>query len=176
MTIRPATAADVPAIVPLVRKVEAYHQRSNPAKYLFRGDPGEMYRAWLERSTTDERAVFLVCDAAARGEPPNVVGFLIGTVEPEIRIYVLREYGWVHDLWIDEAYRHEGVGRQLVMQAIERFAGLGVKQVRLDVLANNEPARKLFEACGFRPSVVEMLLEVNGGAGRQGAWDPEKGA
>lgn len=174
MTIRPATAADVSAVVSLVRKVEAYHQKSNPAKYLFRSDPGELYRAWLDRSAGDDRAVFLVCDAAGRGDPPAVVGFLIGTVEPEVRIYVLREYGWVHDLWIDEAYRHEGVGRQLVMQAVERFVDLGVRQIRLDVLADNEPARKLFEACGFRPSVVEMLVEVNGGVDPAAAWTPEE--
>ncbi|MDB5295955.1 MAG: GCN5-related N-acetyltransferase, partial [Phycisphaerales bacterium] len=162
MTIRPATAADVPAVLPLVSKVEAHHQRADPQKYTFRADPGTMYRGWLQRNTTDARAVFLVADAARAGEPPRVVGFLIGTIEKEVPIYVLTEYGWVHDLWVDEAYRHEGVGRQLVMQAVERFAALGAKQVRMDVLATNEPAKALFANCGFRPSVVEMLLEVNG--------------
>ena len=37
---------------------------------------------------------------------------------------------------------------------------MGVKQVRLDTAVANEPAQKLFEACGFRASVVEMLVEV----------------
>jgi ribosomal protein S18 acetylase RimI-like enzyme len=160
MTIRTATADDVPSVLPLVRKEAAFHEAADPAKYGFKADPGEMYRGWLTRQTTDPRGVFLVADAAGRGEPPRVVAFLIGTVEKEIPIYRLTEYGFVHDVWVDEDYRHEGVGRQLVMQAVERFADLGAKQVRLDVLVTNAPARKLFEACGFRSSVTEMIHET----------------
>lgn len=160
MTIRPATVEDVPSVLPLVRKEAAFHEAADPAKYGFKPDPGEMYRGWMTRQATDPRGVFFVADAAGRGEPPRVVGFLIGTIEAEIRIYRLAEYGFVHDVWVDEDYRHEGTARQLVMQAIERFTQLGAKQVRLDVLMKNEPAQKLFEACGFRPSVVEMLLEM----------------
>jgi RimJ/RimL family protein N-acetyltransferase len=44
------------------------------------------------------------------------------------------------------------------MLAVERFREIGVPQVRLDAAAQNAVARKLFEACGFRPSTTEMLL------------------
>jgi ribosomal protein S18 acetylase RimI-like enzyme len=160
VNVRPAQPNDVPAVLPLVRKVAAFHQALDPAKYSFKSDPGELYRAWLMRKTSDELAVFLVADVAAAGEPPRVVGFLIGTVEAEIPIYTLREFGFVHDLWVEDDYRHEGIGRQLVMQAIERFSEIGVAQVRLDVLERNEPARNLFAACGFRASAVEMIREL----------------
>jgi ribosomal protein S18 acetylase RimI-like enzyme len=89
-----------------------------------------------------------------------LVGFLIGTVEREIPIYRLEEYGFIHDLWVEPDYRNEGLARQLVTLATERFRAIGVKQVRLDVLVTNVPARGLFEACGFRPSVTEMLIEL----------------
>jgi RimJ/RimL family protein N-acetyltransferase len=48
----------------------------------------------------------------------------------------------------------------MTMLLIEKFRELGVKQIRCDTAAKNETARKLFESCGFRPSVVEMLLEM----------------
>ena len=144
----------------MVRKEAAFHEGLDPAKYPFKADPGEMYRGWLTNRATDRRSVFLVADAAARDEPPRPIGFLIGTVEREIGIYRLAEYGFVHDVWVDEDYRHEGVGRQLVMRAVERFKEIGVKQVRLDVVHSNDPAKKMFEQCGFRPSVVEMLVEL----------------
>ncbi|HEX8911009.1 MAG TPA: GNAT family N-acetyltransferase [Humisphaera sp.] len=160
MTIRPATAADLPAVLPMVRKEAAFHEGLDPAKYPYRSDPGEVYRGWLTKRVTDERSVFLVADAAGRGEPPRPVGFLIGMVEAEIPIYRVREFGFVHDVWVDDDYRHEGVGRQLVMRAVERFKEIGVVQVRLDVVHTNEAARKLFEQCGFRPSVTEMLVEL----------------
>lgn len=162
MNVRPATPDDVPAVLPMVRRTAAFHQNLDPAKYSFRADPGEMYRDWLGRKTADPRAVFLVADIARGGEPPRVAGFVIGTVEAEIPIYTLREFGFIHDLWVEETYRHEGIGRQLLMQAIERFKEIGVEQVRLDVLTVNEPAKKLFESSGFRPSIIEMIYRFEG--------------
>ena len=47
------------------------------------------------------------------------LGFLVGTVEREIPIYRLAEFGFIHDLWVEPAYRNEGVARQMVMVAVE---------------------------------------------------------
>jgi len=154
MEIRPATPADVPAVLPMVRKIAAMHEKLDPAKYAFRSDPGEMYRGWLVSRSRDARSVFLVANT---GE--NIVGFLVGTVEPEIPIYKLREMGFIHDIWVEEDYRHEGIGRQLLTVAVERFRDIGVKQVRGDTAWPNEAARDLMRAVGFRPSIVEMLIE-----------------
>jgi ribosomal protein S18 acetylase RimI-like enzyme len=156
MEIRPATPEDVPAVLPMVKKLCELHRGWDAAKYSFLDGIEEMYRGWLAARAKDARAVFLVADRAGRGP----VGFLIGTVEREIPIYKLAEYGFVHDLWVDPEYRNEGVARQMVMLAVERFRQIGVTQVRLDTASPNEAARKLFESCGFRPSVVEMLREV----------------
>lgn len=161
MLIRPATPEDVPAVLPMVAKICALHESWDPAKYGFRDQPAEMYRRWLAARANDPRSVFLVAQREATDAQPSILaGFIIGTVESEIPIYRIKEFGFLHDLWVEEAYRHEGVGRQLVMRAVERFAQIGVPQVRLDTAAANEPARGLFRACGFRVDTMEMLLEV----------------
>ena len=156
MDIRPATPDDVPAVLPMVRKVCAFHESLDPAKYSFRDDPGRMYDRWLVTRARDPRSVFLVAEA----EPGRLAGFLVGTVEAEIPIYKIKEFGFVHDLWVEEKYRNEGTARQMVTLAVERFREMGVPQVRLDVAHANEPARGLFAACGFRPCIVEMLIEL----------------
>jgi len=140
----------------MVRRLCELHRGWDRAKYDFVEGIEEMYRGWLTARASDPRAVFLVADREGRGP----VGFLIGTVEREIPIYRLKEYGFIHDLWVEEEYRHEGVARQMVMRAVERFGEIGVAQVRLDTAAANEAARRLFERCGFRMSVVEMLREM----------------
>lgn len=161
MLIRTATPDDVPAVLPMVAKICALHQSWDPAKYGFRDRPAEMYRRWMTTRADDPRSVFLVAQRPANDAQPSILaGFIVGTVETEIPIYRLHEFGFLHDLWVEEAYRHEGVGRQLVMRAIEQFARIGVPQVRLDTAAVNEPARGLFRACGFRIDTMEMLLEL----------------
>src|SRR3954449_11612633 len=156
MDIRAARADDVPAVLPMVRKLCELHRAWDPAKYDFVEGIEEMYRGWLTARSTDLRAVFLVADRPGHGP----VAFLIGTVERDIPIYRPKEFGFIHDLWVEEDYRHEGVARQLVMRAVERFGEIGVSQVRLDTAAANEAARRLFERCGFRASVTEMLIQL----------------
>jgi ribosomal protein S18 acetylase RimI-like enzyme len=155
MEIRPATAADVPGVLPMVEKICALHEAWDPAKYGFLPNPHEKYRRWLTSRATDPRSVFLVAEQEGR-----LIAFLIGAVENEIPIYRVQEFAFIHDLWVEEEYRHEGIARQMVMLAIERFKSTGVTQIRLDTAANNEPARKLFASCGFRISTMEMLLEI----------------
>ena len=164
MNVRPATPEDVPVVLPMVRRIAEFHRDLDAAKYAFDGDPGEMYRGWLTKRATDPRSVFLVAERSAG----TLVGFLIAGVEREIPIYVIGSFGLIHDLWVDERYRHEGLARQMVTLAVERFAEIGVPQVRLYAAWSNGPARKLFEACGFRPSSVEMLIETGGTGVGQG--------
>ncbi|HEX4794450.1 MAG TPA: GNAT family N-acetyltransferase [Humisphaera sp.] len=160
MTIRPATAQDIPSVLPMVTKIARFHEDLDAAKYGLDEDPAESYRSWLAERARDQRSVFLVADAASSGEPPRLVAFLVGGVHREIPIYRLKEYGFIYDLWVEEPYRNEGIARQLVTLALERFEQIGVEQVRLDTLITNAAARGLFKACGFRESVVEMLIDV----------------
>jgi len=161
MEIRSARPDDVEAVVPMVEKICALHKSWDVAKFGFVDDVAGMYRGWLTRRADDPQSVFLVAAA-----PDRLAGFLIGTVEQSIPIYRIKQFGFIHDLWVDEEYRHEGIGRQLTTVAIERFAALGVQQIRLDTAADNDAARSLFAACGFRPSATEMLLEVGGAPDR----------
>lgn len=170
MVIRPARAEDVPGVLPMVAKICAFHENLDPAKYGFLAQPERMYENWLVSRAKDRRSVFLVAEREASGsEPAVLVGFLVADTEREIGIYRLKEYGFVHDLWVEPAYRNEGLARQLVMLAIERFREMGVGQARMDVASRNEPALRLFEACGFRVSTVEMLIELDGA--REGKGD-----
>jgi len=144
----------------MVEKVCALHEQWDPAKYSFLPGIAQMYEDWLRERASSRRSVFLVAEASGPGK--KLVGMIVGSVEREIPIYRLKEYGFLHDLWVEPEYRNEGIARQMVMLAVEKFKQMGVKQIRCDTAGKNEIARKLFESCGFRVSVVEMLLELKG--------------
>jgi ribosomal protein S18 acetylase RimI-like enzyme len=162
MTIRPATPADVPSVLPMVEQIVALHARWDPAKYAPLPDVPGMYRAWLAARARDPRSVFLVAERDG-----TVVGFLVSTIEREIPIYKVEAYAFIHDLWVEPAYRNEGVARQMVTLAIERYTELGVPQVRLETAAANDVARALFATCGFRVSTIDMLLSLEPAEGNE---------
>lgn len=155
MLVRPATAADVPAILPMVRALCAMHRAMDPDKYNFLPDIEDRYARWLPHRAADSRSVFLTAAA------PQPVAFLVATIEPEIPIYTTREFAFIHDVWVERTHRAQGIARHLVDAAVARFSELGVKQVRLDTARANESARRLFASCGFRESSTEMLRVIS---------------
>lgn len=55
----------------------------------------------------------------------------------------------VHTLAVHPAFARRGVGRALVEFAERLGRSRGIKALRLDVTAGNEPALRLYESCGF---------------------------
>lgn len=158
MLIRPATVSDVTFVLPMIAKICALHESWDKAKYGFLPNTERSYQGWLKKMVGSDRAVFLVAETSE--QPTNLAGFIVATIEKEIPIYRLKEYGFIHDLWVEPEYRRTGVAKQMVTRTIEGFKQMGVQQIRLDTAAINEAARRLFSECGFRVSTIEMLTEL----------------
>lgn len=192
--IRNATPRDVPAILPMVRQICDLHAQADPERFKVRPDVLDRYASWLPERAVDPRSVLLVAEAhegpppgsdsevedtAGRGGtrfremgPPDaphhastLVGFTVGTVEPEVPIFWVPEAGWIHDLWVEPHARGRGVAAALIEAALSRFRTIGVEQVRLHTGQFNDAARTIFTKHGFRACVVEMLRPLERDAG-----------
>lgn len=154
MQIRAGLESDVPQLLPMVAKLARLHQSWDPERYAYRSDVGAMYDSWLRQRARDPDSVLIVAEVSES----HIVGFLVATVEHDIPIYTTGKYGFIHDVWVEEDYRHEGIARQMTMLAVERFKSMGISQVRLETAEANDAARALFASCGFRTSTTEMML------------------
>lgn len=70
------------------------------------------------------------------------------------------EYMVCHALASLPLLQGKGIGRQMVEYCIDYAKRRGFKAIRLDVVPDNIPARKLYEKCGFR-YVGDVDLERN---------------
>jgi ribosomal protein S18 acetylase RimI-like enzyme len=163
MQIRLAQPSDIPHLQPMIARICALHEAWDQSKYGFLPDPEQRYVSWLNRLIPNSRDLCLVAEDTSQktSEKHHLAGFLIATVEREVPIYRLKEFAFIHDLWVEERYRHTGIARQMVMQTIAHFQQLKIQQIRLDTAHVNEVARELFASCGFRISTIEMLIELN---------------
>jgi len=163
MIIRSAHPSDIPHLFPLIEKICDFHKTLDTDRYNFLPNQGQRYEKWLTKLLLDSRHLCLVAetDSLESETSPQLVAYLIATLESEIPIYQLKEYGYIHDLWVEESYRHQGIARQMVMRTIAHFQKSGVQQIRLNTVVNNDSAFKLYADCGFRASTVEMLIQCN---------------
>jgi GNAT superfamily N-acetyltransferase len=152
--LRNGTATDVTALTPMMERICALHQEWDPAKYGFVDEAIPMYRRWLEQRADDPDSVFVVAASADR-----LLAFAIGTTENAAPIFQPATYGLIRDFWVEDDWRRNNIGRELLRATIDQFHTLGITQIRLETAAANEGARRFFAACGFRPCAIEMLIE-----------------
>jgi GNAT superfamily N-acetyltransferase len=80
--------------------------------------------------------------------------FLVGTENGEIVVIgAVRKYtedcGELKRLRVRRDRQRRGLGQAMMLRLVERARELGYKELILDSLPDNLPARRLFEKCGF---------------------------
>lgn len=161
IAIRAAVVEDIPNLLPMIAKICDFHRSRDPARYGFLPQVERMYPKWIRGMIANQQDLCLVAEDDAIAADSKLVAFLIAELETEVPIYEVKHYGYIHDLWVEADYRRLGLAKQLVMQAIEHFRQVGVPQVRLTTLVENQAAQRLYESCGFRSSTIEMLVEID---------------
>ena len=99
-------------------------------------------------------------DAATRPDDVLVAvvdGVVAGYVAlgPVLPLAANRHVLELKGLAVDPGQRRRGIGASLVRAAVEAASARGARRLRLRVLAPNQAARALYEACGFE---VEGVL------------------
>ena len=60
------------------------------------------------------------------------------------------EVAVVHLLCVNPRFQHQGIGHQAMELAVDLARKMGKKAIRLDALACNTPAQRLYESLGFQ--------------------------
>ena len=77
-------------------------------------------------------------------------GELVGNV-----VVVIKEnednnvYGWIDDMFVSKDYRRLGIGKHLMVAAINRLRCLQIKESRLEVWSSNERAMAMYQSVGY---------------------------
>lgn len=148
MTIRPATPADLTALVRVAR--QAIHEAFSPAKY-----PGNPVEAFLDEAVTypqyaaamqDKRTTFWLAEDGG-----ELVGFLKLRRHAPPRRMTERNALEIVQLYLIEQSTGRGWGRQLMTFALDYALSQGQRAVWLGVWEHNLSARAFYEKMGFTP-------------------------
>ena len=91
----------------------------------------------------------------------DVVGFVTFDVESgRYRQDVSR--GVVHNIYVRDDDRNEGIGYALLAAAEAELETLGVDIVSLQAMASNDRARRFYREHGYTPHRIELEKPING--------------
>jgi ribosomal protein S18 acetylase RimI-like enzyme len=150
VTIRDAQEADLDAVAVLAARLVRLHHGWDPRRYLLEEPVEAGYRWWLGSQLGGEDLLLLVAEQGGK-----VVGYLYGALEPRDWAMLLEAHGAIHDVYVDEAARGQGVAGKL-LEAGLAWLGARAENVVLHSAVENEAAQRLFARHGFRRTMVEM--------------------
>lgn len=155
-TIRPATLADLPALGRLGALLVGVHHDFDPQRFLpARAGTQRGYAGFLAGEIERDGAVVLAADEAG-----EVIGYAYGSLEGHDWMALRGPAGVIHDLVVDPTRRGQGIGARLLGEAVAALTAIGAPRLVLATAARNEAARRLFDAAGFRPTMIEMTREL----------------
>ena len=155
--IRRATRDDLPALGRLGALLLRTHHDFDRLRFLAAGDDAEEGYAWFlgTQLKRDDVAIFV---AERDGE---VLGYVYAGIEPHSWKELRDEAGFIHDIAVDERGRRGGLARALLDRAFEWLRERGQPRVVLWTADRNAAAQRLFEALGFRRTMIEMTRELD---------------
>lgn len=159
--IRRAESRDIPALGHLGASLMRIHHTFDARRFLPPGDhPETGYADFLSTQLNDPDMLVLVAERVVPGRDTVVVGYVYAGIEPESFKELRARAGYIHDILVSDDRRGSGVGAQLIEAAVAWLREQGMPRVLLWTAAPNENARRLFEAHGFRATMVEMTREL----------------
>lgn len=152
--VRRATKADAPAVAEFAMKLVEQHIAYDPKRFSPIATLEGM--TWFYGTQTEaEHAAVFVAESESR-----IVGFsYVGYEEISYQGLATRS-AWVHDIYIDPAERHGGVGRALMDAAVGYAKERGATKLMLWTAESNVDAQRFFEQAGFVTTMREMMLEL----------------
>ena len=150
MEIRTATTAETDTVVDLWVDL-AGDQRTHRSHLL-----AEANRAAIRESIANR--VFSERVLVATVEE-TIAGFVAFTVKSG-RYRQDVSQGSIENLYVRPAHRGAGIGSALLSAAEDRLAAEGVDNVGLEVMADNEAARRFYRRHGYRAHRVELEKSV----------------
>ncbi len=90
----------------------------------------------------------------------ELVGFCFSYISKKPKYFKLEKFGFIGDLYVKPDYRRQGIGHDLVKDALNFFARRKVSQIELLVSIKNKETIRFWEAIGFSHLLTWMYKRI----------------
>ena len=135
MQIRKAELKDLDGLMPQFNAYREFYER----------EPDESgAKSFITENIRSQRSTIFV----AIDDNGTIVGFV--QLYTRLSSLAMTEYVYLGDLYVDQAHRKSGVGRQLMKAAEDWSNSIGAFQIQLLTAHTNSTAQALYESLGYK--------------------------
>jgi len=149
--VRPATIADLDTLNLFQQAIVAAERTFDPT---IKGGLVQYYDAG--RMLASEQVQFVVAESGSK-----IIGCGFARIEKAKHYLVHAHHGYLGMMYVDPTYRGQSVNKRIIYALKEWCLSKNVRELRLEVYHDNDPAVKAYERAGFRPLMIEMRLNLS---------------
>ena len=90
----------------------------------------------------------------------TIIGYLAGSINEKCS-YSLIQYGEINNMFIDDAYRGQGVGKTLVAAFKKYCTDKNIQDLKVVASAKNKKAQEFYKKQGFSDFDVTLTLSID---------------
>ncbi|HET6252827.1 MAG TPA: GNAT family N-acetyltransferase [Puia sp.] len=159
ITVRPATTADLPALLHFEQGVISAERPIDPT---IRDGPIRYYD--LDKMLASPHIYLVVAeteeDVAGSKTKSILVGSGYARIDPSRHYLRHTHHAYCGFMYVQPAFRGQGVNR-LIIDALKSWArSQGLTELRLDVYTTNDIAIRAYEKAGFTPYLINMRMGI----------------
>ncbi len=155
VTVRAAEPGDLPAIAELAGQLVRQHYGFDAQRFMLIPNAEAGYARYFAGELSNPETIILAAELEGA-----IVGYAYARLEGRDWNALLDAHGALHDIFVTESVRRQGVARCLVEAVRERLKAKAAPRLVLHTASKNQAGREFFAALGFRETMIEMTCEL----------------
>jgi GNAT superfamily N-acetyltransferase len=155
--VRDATQEDLPAVGQLAGQLVRMHHAYDPARWMLVEGVETGYARFFASQLGTRETIILVAEDEENGE---IVGYAYAGLEDRNWAELRDACARLHDAFVVERVRRQGLARRMLRECIERLTALGAPMAVTTAAFQNEVSQALLRSLGFRPASLEMAMDL----------------
>ena len=149
-TVRPLKPFEVDDVVRLWRRL-AEDPSASGATLIVDDENTGRFKEFLKGLSRDDENQVLVSEIDGK-----IVGFIMFAKQARSMLRLRHSHAMITDLYVDEEHRRHGIAYMMVKGCLDYLRSRNIEHVRVNVVANNTPARELYKKLGFTDDMITM--------------------
>jgi len=155
--IRDARQEDLQAVGQLAGRLVRMHHDYDPARWMLADGVEAGYARFFAGQLGNPNTIILVAEDEANGE---IVGYTYAGLEERSWADLRDACGRLHDVFILERARRQGLARAMLLACVQRLTALGAPLAVTTTAWQNQTSQALLRSIGFRPAVLELVKDL----------------
>ena len=156
VTIRRARIADLPVICRMGLELTRYHDKHGEWQTTLADRPVlKDLRKHFKKQIHSARSLVLVAELDG-----DVVGYSVSWLVKRPPIFVVKEHGYVDDVYVVKKHRRKGLAKLFLDEHYSWFRKKGVKLISITWHASNALGKGAWEKYGFKPTLITGVRKI----------------